>query len=728
MEPTGTIVFATVGVTNFGFDVFSAAVPLPSTEAAEEDAERRHTDGVSVNFNAQFVDDGGEEVAFVSERGGVAGLFRCRPGSELAEPLPTVEGSLFHDRPTVRGGRMYYVSAHEQPPVPFRSWAAVYATEIGSKETVRVSPPGVVDMSPAVSASGELVAVASYGDRPWAFDFRVLETEVAVFRAADPARRFVVAERGGWPTWHGEGTVFFHRVAEDGWWSEDAERRHTDGVSVNFNAQFVDDGGEEVAFVSERRGATGLFRCRPGCELAEPLPTVEGSLFHDCPTVRGGRMYFISAHEQPPVPFRSWAAVYATVRVSPLGVVDMRPAVSASGELVAVASYGDRPWARRATENFSPLTERLNPKLHHYNPFFSPSGDRVGYHRFRGAGAPGDSVVPYLQPVRSPVSSLRMLRVYGTFPSFSPDAGHLAMNGDFFKTPGVTILRSDGAKRWVLTREPNLFYTAWSPTESGVIFTSMGPIFETPKATVRIARLEFDAGELTTDRDEVAATLKVLTRPEAGNDAFPAVSPFGKWIVFRSGRSGHKNLYIVDAAHGEDGAGEGTIRQLTHGEWIDTMPSWSPDGSLIAFSSNRHDPTNAAVFSIYLVRPDGSDLRRVHVAGPAGSAAADKERINHVCFSPDSRWLLFTANFGGVMAEPISAPNQFQPYGDLYVCRLDGSGLVRLTCNAYENGTPAWGPASAAAAAGMESLSLGSPAGDESLGEFDEPLWLTCDV
>lgn len=380
------------------------------------------------------------------------------------------------------------------------------------------------------------------------------------------------------------------------------------------------------------------------------------------------------------------------------------------------------------TESFSPLTERLNPELHHYNPFFSPSGDRVGYHRFRGAGARGDSVVPYLQPVQSPVSSLRMLRVYGTFPSFSPDAAHLAMNGDFFKTPGVTILRSDGAKRWVLTREPNLFYTSWSPAESGVIFTSMGPIFETTKATVRIARLEFDAGELTTGRDEVAATLKVLTRPEAGNDAFPAVSPCGKWVVFRSGRSGHKNLYIVDAAHGEDvGAGEGTIRRLTDGEWIDTMPSWSPDGSLIAFSSNRHDPTNAAVFSIYLVRPDGSGLRRVHVAGPAGSAAADRERINHVCFSPDSRWLLFTANFGGVMAEPISAPNQFQPYGDLYVCRLDGSGLVRLTCNAYENGTPAWGPASSPAA-GLESLSLGPGAGDESLGEFDEPLWLTCDV
>ncbi|VAH27536.1 unnamed protein product [Triticum turgidum subsp. durum] len=545
-EPTGTIVFASVGVTSFGFDVFSVAAPqTPESASAEGLAERRHTDGVSINFNAQFADEGGEEVAFVSERTGSAGLFLCRPGSDRAVPLPAVEGSLFHDRPTVRGGRLYFVSAHEKPDGWFRSWAAVYATDLGSEETVRVTPRGVADMSPAVSVSGELLAVASYGERPWAFDFHELETE-----------------------------------------------------------------------------------------------------------------------------------------------------------------------------QFTSVTSLLNPELHHYNPFFSPSGARLGYHRFRGAGAPGDSLIPYRQPVRSPVSSVRMLRVHGSFPSFSPDAKYLALNGDFFKSPGVTILRADGSKRWVLAKQPNLFYTSWSPSESGVVFTSAGPIFETPKATVRVARIEFDPTELTDDRGDVDVAVKELTRPEAGNDAFPAVSPCGRWLVFRSGRSGHKNLYIVDAARGEE-----TIRRVTDGEWIDTMPSWSPDGELIAFSSNRHEPGNAAVFSIYLVRPDGTGLRRVHVAGPPGSAEADRERINHVCFSPDGEWLLFTANLGGVVAEPVSGPNQFQPYGDLYVCRLDGSGVRRLTCNAYENGTPTWGPA-----LGVESLSLGAPAADDSLGEFDEPLWLTCGV
>ena len=82
----------------------------------------------------------------------------------------------------------------------------------------------------------------------------------------------------------------------------------------------------------------------------------------------------------------------------------------------------------------------------------------------------------------------------------------------------------------------------------------------------------------------------------------------------------------------------------------------------IAFLSNRHEAQNSEVFGIYLVRPDGSGLQRVEVAkGVEGK----RERLNHVCFNGDGEWLLFTANLGGVTAEPIGLPNQFQPYGDL---------------------------------------------------------------
>ncbi|GFP93617.1 protein tolb [Phtheirospermum japonicum] len=373
------------------------------------------------------------------------------------------------------------------------------------------------------------------------------------------------------------------------------------------------------------------------------------------------------------------------------------------------------------SQKFYPVTEVLNPNFHHYNPFVSPESNHLGYHRFRGESGPGDSTIPHLDPVISPIRGLRMLRLNGSFPAFSPSGDHIAFNHDFDLNSGLKIVRSDGSKRWTLFENRTAFYNSWSPADDNVIFTSIGPIFQSARAAVQIARVTFDPKHLSDNCNKIPVDIKILTKEETGNNAFPSCSPDGKSVVFRSGRSGHKNLYVIDAINGEFKDGE--IRQLTQGSWIDTMPSWSPDGKLIAFSSNRHNPDNAGVFGIYTIKPDGTGVRRVGVAG----FEEERERLNHVCFSADGEWLLFTANLGGVTAEPVGLPNQFQPYGDLYVVRLDGSGLQRLTWNGYENGTPAWLHPKALMV-GANGEEEGDENGEEKLkGQFDEPLWIQCD-
>jgi hypothetical protein len=113
----------------------------------------------------------------------------------------------------------------------FQSWAALYAAGLGAGgepkvESERLTPRGVMDMCAAVSASGDLrrgharrrrrdgcgrggvvdmcpamssssdlLAVASYCDWLWAFEFQALETEVAMFREANPSCSAVVAAR-----------------------------------------------------------------------------------------------------------------------------------------------------------------------------------------------------------------------------------------------------------------------------------------------------------------------------------------------------------------------------------------------------------------------------------------------------------------------------------------------------------------------------------------------------
>ncbi|XP_052184930.1 uncharacterized protein LOC127796686 [Diospyros lotus] len=668
----GTIIFTTLGALHYGFDIFSLKIPSSSHHhlyQGDDEEEHRVTDGVSINFNGQFVANGGDDddddfpaIVYVSERSGSPRIYLSRRATatgfaESQLQLPSPPQSLFLDRPLLQNGRLYFISAHEPPDKPFKSWSALYAAPLlhdnEEPPLVRLTPYGCVDYSPAISPSGKLIAVASYGSRTWGGEFRDLLTDIVVFPDSDPAKRTIVCQHGGWPTWSGDSTIYFHRQADDGWWS--------------------------------------VFRV----DLPEDLG-ISGTM----PT--------------------------APTRVTPPGLHCLTPAAMHDESRIAVATRRRDKKFRHIeiydlqSQKFWPVTELLNPNFHHYNPFVSSDSGFLGYHRFRGESAPGDSIIPHISYVTSPIKQLRMVRLNGAFPSFSPNGDLVAFNQDFDSNSGLRIVKSDGSKRWTLLKERIAFCNSWSPTEENVIFTSLGPIFDSIKASVQIGRISFDSSDLSDDREDIPVDVKILTREDTGNNAFPSCSPDGKYIVFRSGRSGHKNLYIIDAVNGEFEKSGGMIRQLTEGPWIDTMPSWSPDGKLIAFSSNRHNPDNIEAFSIYVIHPESGGVRRIEVEGWE-SGELNRERINHVCFSPDGEWLLLTANIGGVTSEPVAMPNQFQPYGDLYAVKLDGSGLQRLTCNGYENGSPAWHQP-------QGQRGEGAAAGDKLRGEFDEPLWLRCDV
>ena len=84
--------------------------------------------------------------------------------------------------------------------------------------------------------------------------------------------------------------------------------------------------------------------------------------------------------------------------------------------------------------------------------------------------------------------------------------------------------------------------------------------------------------------------LKKETYFEMESVGSPNISPDGSQIIFTRGWVDKKddrrasNLWIVDIK------GE-RIRELTHGNWRDSSPVWSPDGKKIAFLSNRDGTT-----------------------------------------------------------------------------------------------------------------------------------------
>jgi hypothetical protein len=87
-------------------------------------------------------------------------------------------------------------------------------------------------------------------------------------------------------------------------------------------------------------------------------------------------------------------------------------------------------------------------------------------------------------------------------------------------------------------------------------------------------------------------------------DGWPTWSPDGSRIAFSSTRSGNPDIYVLDV-YGA-GHGSGNPRPLTDHPASDIWPEWSPDRTRIAFPSNRQGN-----FEIYVMYADGANLQRL---------------------------------------------------------------------------------------------------------------------
>ncbi|XP_074281304.1 uncharacterized protein LOC141606172 [Silene latifolia] len=358
-------------------------------------------------------------------------------------------------------------------------------------------------------------------------------------------------------------------------------------------------------------------------------------------------------------------------RVTPPGLHAFTPAASPGNyEFIVVATrragsdYRHIELFDLVTKKFKEVTRPITPLAHHLNPFISADSTRVGYHKCRG-GSNGKQIL--LEYVDNPKNEFSLFRVAGSFPSFSPTGDQIAYVD--LDDGYINVVNIDGSNRRTVFKG-RVFTTAWNPVRKGVIYTSLGPTFASERTKVDIISITMDDNEIS---------YKKLTYG-GENNAFPSPSPDGKWIVFRSGRTGYKNLYIMDAEEGETGS----LERLTEGPWDDTMANWSPDGEWIAFASDRENPGSGS-FEIFMIHPNGTGLRKVIQSGSGG-------RANHPWFSPDGKSIVFTSDYAGVSAEPISNPHHFQPYGEIFIAKIDGSDIQRMTYNSYEDGTPTWGP------------------------------------
>ena len=86
----------------------------------------------------------------------------------------------------------------------------------------------------------------------------------------------------------------------------------------------------------------------------------------------------------------------------------------------------------------------------------------------------------------------------------------------------------------------------------------------------------------------------------SSEESYGSWAPDGQRLVFSSDfeeQPGQTNLYVMDS--------DGTLTQLTDGDWIDRYAYWMRDGSYIYFNSTRNGNED-----IYRIEMEGSDCAK----------------------------------------------------------------------------------------------------------------------
>jgi len=176
---------------------------------------------------------------------------------------------------------------------------------------------------------------------------------------------------------------------------------------------------------------------------------------------------------------------------------------------------------------------------------------------------------------------------------WSPDGTQLAYNAG----NTVAIIALDGSPVRTLTTAP-YGLVDWSPDRKRITFVA-SPQKRTQERQTEIGVIDTDGS----NQRQVTFQPEGPTVPTTLQD--PRWSPDGTMLAFDD----KARICLVNA----DGTNQRCLENVDPAKGVNSFPAWSPDGTLIAFSAYSFDEKTSG---LYIMKPDGSELRRVSDKAP----------------------------------------------------------------------------------------------------------------
>jgi tol-pal system beta propeller repeat protein TolB len=289
------------------------------------------------------------------------------------------------------------------------------------------------------------------------------------------------------------------------------------------------------------------------------------------------------------------------------------------------------------------------------------------------------------------------------------DKGKIAFASDRAGNMDIWVMNADGTNPVQLTNDP---------------LPEVFPTFSPDGNKIAFARGERAGAEIHVMNANGTGQTQLTSN--AMGDAQPAWSPDGTQIAFLRVEQPtlDREIYVMNA----NGSGE---RDLTNDPPpadpadfppFDIEPAWSPDGTQIAFSSDRSSESPEPCLAVYTMSPNGTDIRKLtadsmEAFSPAWSPEGDKLAFSdHACtgesdlfvMNPDGtgvRQLFETrANETGATWSPDGKKIAFDRFkltsvgivpgtGEIYVVGENGKSLQNLTkYPGADDEHPDWSP------------------------------------